>query len=117
MHEGGFQKANIRFSDIHFLYEVVNRLRNEPLLYHRLAMPASIRSARHTRLAELLAEYRQRSGLHQSQVASKLGKHQPFIANIESGQRRIDVVELLAIAAIIGFDPHQVIDELLKIED
>lgn len=69
------------------------------------------------RLAELLAGYRQKAGLHQADVAKRLGRHQPFIANIESGQRRVDVVELLAIAAIIGFDAHEVVNELLKIED
>lgn len=80
-------------------------------------MAATFRSARHQRLAELLAHYRELAGLHQSQVAALLGRHQPFIANIESGQRRVDVPELLAIAAIIGLDPHLAIDELLKIED
>ncbi|WP_186421356.1 helix-turn-helix transcriptional regulator [Bosea sp. CS1GBMeth4] len=74
---------------------------------------ASFRSARHQRLAELLAEYRVRSKLHQADVAEQLGRHQPFIANIESGQRRVDVVEFLALARVIGFDPHAALDVLL----
>lgn len=80
-------------------------------------MATGFRSARHQRLAELLAHHRELSGLHQSQVAARLGRHQPFIANIESGQRRVDVPELLAIAAIIGLDPHLAIDELLRLEE
>lgn len=80
-------------------------------------MAATFRSARHQRLAALLAEYREKAGLHQSQVAERLGRYQPFIANIESGQRRVDVSELLALARAIGFDPHELIDKLLHVED
>jgi HTH-type transcriptional regulator/antitoxin HipB len=77
-------------------------------------MSAYIRSRRHQRLAELLVELRREASLRQADVAQRLGKYQPLITNMESGQRRIDVVELLELAEIIGFDPHQVIDELLK---
>jgi transcriptional regulator with XRE-family HTH domain len=75
-------------------------------------MPNAIHSPRHKRLTELLIEYRLRAGLTQAQVAKHLGRHQPFVANIESGQRRVDIVELLQLAEIIGFDPHDVIDKL-----
>lgn len=76
-------------------------------------MPAHFRSRRHQRLAELLLHCRQQADLKQSDVAGPLKRHQPFIANLESGQRRVDVVELLELAEIIGFDPHALIDELL----
>lgn len=79
-------------------------------------MPATLRSARHQRLAELLAEYRIKAGMHQSAVAEKLGRHQPFIASIESGQRRVDVVELLQLSAAIGFDVHELINALLLVD-
>jgi transcriptional regulator with XRE-family HTH domain len=77
-------------------------------------MPSSFRSRRHQRLAELLAEYREKAALYQADVAKGLGKHQPFITNIENGQRRVDVVEMLDLAEIMGFDPHELIDILLK---
>ncbi|MEX0955489.1 MAG: helix-turn-helix transcriptional regulator [Rhizobiaceae bacterium] len=41
-----------------------------------------------------------------------MGRHQPFIANIESGDRRVDLVELIDLADILGFDVHEIIDEL-----
>lgn len=75
-------------------------------------MAKTLHSTRHRRLAELLAEKRKAAGLTQAEVAEKLGRHQPFIANIENGERRIDVVELLALAETIGFDPHEVVREL-----
>ncbi len=77
-------------------------------------MPAHFRSRRHQRLAELLVQYRREADLKQTDVAAKLGKYQPLITNMESGQRRIDVVELLELAEIIGFDPHELIDELMR---
>lgn len=60
----------------------------------------------------MLAEKRKAAGLTQADVAEELGRHQPFIANIENGERRIDVVEFLALAKIIGFDPHEILREL-----
>lgn len=67
-------------------------------------MPKSLHSERHQALALALAEQRRRKGLTQAQVAAALGRKQPFVANIESGQRRVDVVELLDIAAVIDLD-------------
>nr|WP_313901183.1 helix-turn-helix transcriptional regulator [Methylobacterium sp. J-048] len=78
----------------------------------RPAMPPSLRSRRHRRLAELIARYRDAAGLKQSDVAKQLGRHQPFVSGIESGQRRVDLVELLDLAEVIGFDPHELLKEL-----
>lgn len=75
-------------------------------------MAKSLYSERHSRLAALLTEKRKQAGLTQAAVAAALGRHQPFIANIENGERRLDVVEFLALAEIIGFDPHDIINDL-----
>lgn len=78
-------------------------------------MAKSLHSERHIRLAALLTEKRKQAGLTQAAVASALGRHQPFIANIENGERRLDVVEFLTLAEVVGFDPHDVLDELQKV--
>lgn len=75
-------------------------------------MPKTIHSERHKRLAELLSEKRKAAGMTQADVAKAMGRHQPFIANIENGERRVDVIELIDLAKIVGFDVHQMIDEL-----
>ncbi len=42
------------------------------------------------------------ANLTQVQVAKKLGHHQSYISKIESGERRIDVVELNRLAKLYG---------------
>jgi DNA-binding XRE family transcriptional regulator len=51
-------------------------------------------------------------GMTQAEVAKALGRHQPFIANIESRQRRLDLIELIDLAAIIDIDIEALIREL-----
>lgn len=76
-------------------------------------MPKTIRTPRHVRLIELIVEQRVRAGMSQGQLAGRLERYQSVISQLESGGRRVDVVELLDIAEIIGLDVHQLIDELL----
>ena len=75
-------------------------------------MPKTLRSPRQLRLIDLLVEQRKRAGLSQADLAERLGRYQSVVSSIESGGRRIDVIELLDIAEAIGLDVHSVIDEL-----
>jgi transcriptional regulator with XRE-family HTH domain len=75
-------------------------------------MPKTVHSGRQRRLIEVLVREREKSGLTQQQVAKALKRHQPFISSIESGQRRVDVIELLDLTAVLGADIHQVIREV-----
>lgn len=79
-------------------------------------MPKTIHSESHSRLAELLSEKRKAAGMTQVDVAKAMGRHQPFIANIENGERRVDVVELIELAKIIGFDVHNIINEVSAVQ-
>jgi len=63
-------------------------------------------------LIALLVEKRKKAGLTQADVAKKLRRYQSFVATVESGQRRIDVVEFLDFADAIGFDPRDAIKRL-----
>lgn len=53
-----------------------------------------IYSKEHNFLIERLREARIEAGFGQGEIAKRLGKTQSYISKIESGQRRIDVVEL-----------------------
>jgi len=57
---------------------------------------------------------RQAAGLTQADLAAKLGEYQSFVARLESGQRRLDVVEFLELAEVLGFDPTKAISALRK---
>lgn len=51
-----------------------------------------------------LRKARQEAGLTQVQVAKKLGRPQSHISNVESGQQRVDVVELKRFAKVYSKD-------------
>jgi transcriptional regulator with XRE-family HTH domain len=77
-------------------------------------MSRTLQSPKHEALRAFLVEKRKKAGLTQADVADALGRHQSFVATVESGQRRIDVVELLEFAGAIGFDPHLAIKRMMK---
>jgi ribosome-binding protein aMBF1 (putative translation factor) len=54
---------------------------------------------------KLLVEARKKSGLSQQEVADRLGRPQTYVSKCERGTRRMDVVEFIEIARVIGFDP------------
>ena len=61
-----------------------------------------------------MVEKRKKAGMTQAEVAKKLRRYQSFVATVEGGQRKIDVVELLAFAEAIGFDPREAIKRSLR---
>ena len=77
-------------------------------------MSRTLRSNRQKKLIALIVAERKAAGLSQAEVAKKLRRYQSIVANIESGERRIDVVEFLEIAEAIGFDPSEMIEKLRR---
>lgn len=75
-------------------------------------MPKSIYTDRHRMLCELLKLQRKAAGLTQTVVANRLGKPPSYVAKYEGGDRRLDVLELIDVAAAIGFDPCKLIRKL-----
>ena len=59
-----------------------------------------------------LREARLRSGLRQLDVALKLGKPQSYVAKVESGERRIDLIEALDLCQVVSLDPKVLIKKL-----
>jgi len=66
----------------------------------------------HKALIALLIEKREAAGITQAALAKKLGEHQSLVARIESGQRRIFVVEFLKLAEALEFDPVQALRDI-----
>ena len=79
----------------------------------RRHMQKSLKSAEYARLIEILVAARHRSGVRQQALAEKLGRPQSFIAKYEGGERRIDVVEFIAIARALSADPIKLFREFV----
>ena len=76
-----------------------------PILMPGGHMQKSLKSAEYARLIEILVAVRHASGVRQQALAKKLGRPQSFVAKYEGGERRIDVIEFIAIARALGADP------------
>lgn len=79
-------------------------------------MGKTLQSARHKALIDLLIARREASGLTQTELASRLGEYQSFVARLESGQRRVDVVEFIALSQELGFDAKKEIGRLAAVK-
>ena len=75
-------------------------------------MSKSVHSAHYKRLRALLIACRGKAGLTQTDLAKALGRPQSFISKVESGERRLDVVELLEVLRALNYDSTEFISEL-----
>ena len=63
-------------------------------------------------LGQVLARARERAKLKQGDVAAKLGMPASYLSKIESGTRRLDVIELIRIAEAMEIDPAEIVREV-----
>ena len=64
-------------------------------------------------LIRLLREVRKERQIKQEELSERLGKHRTFVTKYESGDRRLDVFELLAICSELSLDVHAVVDAIV----
>ena len=76
-------------------------------------MTKSTHTDKYKKLTGILADARHSAGLTQQQVAERLGKPQSYIAKVEKAERRVDVVEFIALANAIGTDPKKLFQTVL----
>jgi transcriptional regulator with XRE-family HTH domain len=72
----------------------------------------SLHSPTYEKLTELLVQARRKSGLTQQEVADALKTHQSYVAKVEGGERRIDVVEFMELARALGVVPSNLLKKL-----
>ncbi|MDD1529408.1 XRE family transcriptional regulator [Bradyrhizobium sp. WBOS7] len=77
-------------------------------------MEKSLKSAEYARLMALLVSTRQKAGIRQQALAKKLRKPQSFVAKYEGGERRLDVIEFIAIAEALGADPLRLLRRFVR---
>lgn len=80
-------------------------------------MTNTIRGNWHKLLIEVLVEKRKSANFTQHDLADKLQVYQSHVARLESGQRRVDVIELLELAKILNFDASELLKMLEKLQD
>ena len=65
-----------------------------------VVMSGSVYSDNYKKLIERLKQARLDAGLSQQVVASKLGKPQSYVSKVESGERRVDIIEVKEFAKL-----------------
>lgn len=69
-------------------------------------MARSLHTLAHRELVSAVVALRKAAGLSQRELAKRLGREQNFVGRIETGQRRIDLVEWVAICRACQADPE-----------
>jgi transcriptional regulator with XRE-family HTH domain len=72
----------------------------------------SVFSGKYERFRLLLIEARKAATLSQAGLASRLSRPQSFVSKYERGERRLDLVEFLDIARVLGLDAGEFIRRL-----
>ena len=77
-------------------------------------MPKTVTSPLQKKRVAMLVEERAKAGLRQVDLAEKMGVYQSWVTHMESGQRRIDVIELIELSRAIGFDAAGMVRKLSR---
>lgn len=67
-------------------------------------MAKGIHDSRYRWMVAELVQARKEQGLSQGEVARELGKPQQYVSRYELGERRLDIVEFLEAAHVLGID-------------
>lgn len=67
-------------------------------------MAQGIHDRRYQAAIDALRQTRRDRGLSQVEMGARLGRRQQFVAKYESGERRLDVIEFIDAAMVLGMD-------------
>jgi len=79
-------------------------------------MQKSLKSPEYARLIAMLVAVRKKAEVRQQVLAKKLGKPQSFVAKYEGGERRIDLIEFVAIVRALEGDPVKLLRDFVADE-
>src|SRR5262245_51235890 len=103
-----------------FVVATTNRsiFRTEVLFYCFCCTSDYIRTKLHPftgnyeRFRRLLVEARKAAGLTQVELSTKLSRPQSYVSKYERGERRLDVIEFLDVARVLGIDESKFLKKL-----
>ncbi|HCM1989787.1 TPA: helix-turn-helix transcriptional regulator [Salmonella enterica subsp. salamae serovar 30:m,t:-] len=73
---------------------------------------SSVYSKEYQMVIKTLREARIANHITQEELAKAFGRPQSFIAKVESGERRLDIVEFVKLCRLIKIDPVNILDRL-----
>lgn len=76
-------------------------------------MKKTIHSKMGQMVCQKIVDIRKKAGLTQRDLAKKLGREHSFVARIELGERRVDIVELYQVCTACNVSPNKVILDLI----
>jgi ribosome-binding protein aMBF1 (putative translation factor) len=74
----------------------------------------TLRSRGHETLIKVLVEARGKAGMTQRDLAARIKRPHSFVGRMEAGERRIDVIEFIEIARVLGADPKELFGRLTE---
>jgi transcriptional regulator with XRE-family HTH domain len=77
-------------------------------------MPRSLFTDAYGSFREALVAARKEAGVTQVELAERLGKPQQFVSKIERGDRRVDLVEFVAICRALRVDVKDTFSMMLR---
>lgn len=72
----------------------------------------SIHSSEHVYLRQILTQRRLELGLSQHALAERLGVIHSFVGKVETGDRRLDILEFVAYCKSLEWDPLEVLNRV-----
>lgn len=78
------------------------------------ALRKTLRSRGHQTLIQILIEAREKAGMTQRDLAARIKRPHSFVGRMEGGERRVDVIEFIEIAKVLGADPKELFGRLVE---
>ena len=72
----------------------------------------SVYSIEYQMVIKALREARVAGHITQEELGKALGRPQSFIAKVENGERRLDIVEFVHLCRLVGIDPASIFNKL-----
>jgi transcriptional regulator with XRE-family HTH domain len=72
---------------------------------------------RYEKLQGLLRELRKQQGVNQQELADHIGKPQSYVSKYESGERNVDLIELIDVIKALGLKPDASLVNLVQCLD
>jgi transcriptional regulator with XRE-family HTH domain len=75
---------------------------------------SSLHSDENKTLVAILVKARKAADISQTELAERLNKSQQFVSRIESGERRVDLLEFIMIARALKIEPRDLLRRVLR---